>query len=538
MEVGSAPSLRAQGPLEMLDGALSAVRHGGGAQWSRAVLAGLPLYLLALGIFYLERVEGVRSLRPLFAAAAAGAFLYRGVALSRVSRAYALAIRPTLPVAVERPRAVDLATTAAVVTLGLWVWLWPLAALGMLSPYAIAGLWPFLSLRGGVAPSWLSRAACAPERGLRAFGQAFDDTGGMRGVFVVAELLVLLGTLALFSNLYALLSLGLLVAHSMLGLDVAFVATFLSSDNAFSLLGVAGATLLCFEPLRAALSAQAFVDARSRRDGADLHAAVDAAIASSQPRRTALASSPPSAAALVFVLLGGLLAANVARAEPVAARSAAAAEARRLQQQDAMVRQEVEEILAGDEFREFARSENRSLADLLERFFRWLREQGIGEGQSQEPPAELPRLSPWVLMALAVIGTLLMVVYVTSRKRAERAPLPRSRGEGIDVVTDREPASHLDDAAALAERGDFRGALRALYVATLVTLDRRGMIEFDPAKTNWHYLRAMPRGDTRKAFATFTRVFDHKWYGHEPAGPEDYRRCRRMADVICRREAA
>jgi hypothetical protein len=240
------------------------------------------------------------------------------------------------------------------------------------------------------------------------------------------------------------------------------------------------------------------------------------------------------------MLLGALLSPSPGMGQaPGAAADAPPrqAQAQRLRE-DAQVREEVTEILARDEFREFAKAENRTIADLLERFFRWLREQGVGEGQTQEPATELPRLSPWVLMALAVIGTLLIVVYVTSRKRAALSPRPRPRREGIEVVTDREPAHYLDDAATLAERGDFRGALRALYVATLVTLDRRGMIEFDPARTNWQYLRTMPRGDTRRAFATFTRVFDHKWYGHEPAGPEDYRRCRRMADVICRREAA
>jgi hypothetical protein len=96
----------------------------------------------------------------------------------------------------------------------------------------------------------------------------------------------------------------------------------------------------------------------------------------------------------------------------------------------------------------------------------------------------------------------------------------------------------LDEAARLAAGGDARGALRALYLATLFALDRNRLIEYEPSRTNWQYLRSLPQGDVRQAFAAFTRIFDHKWYGHEPATLDDYRACRRLADRICNTEQA
>ena len=68
-----------------------------------------------------------------------------------------------------------------------------------------------------------------------------------------------------------------------------------------------------------------------------------------------------------------------------------------------------------------------------------------------------------------------------------------------------------------------------------VSLDRRRLIAFDPHLTNWQYLRQMPRGDLRTAFHEFTRLFDHKWYGHEPTTEDDYARCRELATDIVRR---
>ena len=59
------------------------------------------------------------------------------------------------------------------------------------------------------------------------------------------------------------------------------------------------------------------------------------------------------------------------------------------------------------------------------------------------------------------------------------------------------------------------------------------MISFEPSRTNWQYIRGMPRGETRTLFSTFTRVFDHKWYGRENTSMEDYLECRRLADRIC-----
>jgi len=239
-----APELRALSPLEILDAALVAVRRGGARQLLRAWGGSAPLALTALGVYYFERVEGVRSLRVAFAVLLVLGFWLRAILLSRTARSYALAIRPTLPVVDTPPQPVELCCTASVVGFGLWIWLWPLSAMALLSPWAVAAVFPLLGARGAVAPSWLARASCARERGFAAFGQAFDDTAGMRGVFLIVELLALFGTIGLFANLYALTGLVLLLGHSLLGLDVAFVSSFLSLDNRWVLLLLSVVSLL------------------------------------------------------------------------------------------------------------------------------------------------------------------------------------------------------------------------------------------------------------------------------------------------------
>jgi hypothetical protein len=352
---------------------------------------------------------------------------------------------------------------------------------------------------------------------------------------MLVELLTLCGMLFAFVNAYALLAMGLLLAHSLLGLEVAFVSSFLSTDNAFVLLAVTAFTLVAFEPLRAAISAQAFVVARSRRDGADLHAAVDAAIASSLPRArlTQRGSLPPSAAALW--LLASLLAPTAARAqasealdedEPVFVQEESAA--------DRQVRDHVGDILGRREFREFAERDTGWLGDLFDRFSEWLKNLALDDDEQEQestlPDVALPSLSPWVLIAIIALALGLIALYAGTRTRAG----PRVPPAGVDraQVLAAEPLTLIDDAAAHAARGDMRAALRALYLATLASLDRGRLIEFEPSKTNWQYIRAMPRGQARKLFSDFTVIFDRKWYGHEPADADDYAACRQLAEQI------
>ncbi|MDH5676030.1 MAG: DUF4129 domain-containing protein [Myxococcales bacterium] len=524
--------LQASGPLELLDRALLSVRRGPPRSLWQGLSAGLPLSLLAIAIYYFERVEGVQGLRPVFALLTVLGFGYRCLRLSRLARRHAVAARPTLPISEQPAPAVDVLLTSAVVAVGLWLWCWLLVPLALVSPWAaLLGL-PMLSVRGAVAPSWLARASCAGDRGLASFGQSFDDTSGSRAIFFCVELMVLLGAMLLLGNLWALLGFVVLLADSMFGLDVAFVSSFLSPDNGFVQVVVVAVAFAALEPLRAALSAQAFVEARSRRDGADLHAAVDAAVASAQPRR-------PLAGGLAVALL---LAFGLGHQATVAQEPEYEAEAPELPDTapseataaDRAARQQAEAILARDEFREFASNENQSLRLWLRRLLRWLESYEPQDSErSQTRGAGMPRVSAWILMLLGLFALALILAYVSRSTGLRR----RAAGEGqvSDGQSERllEPVVILDEAAQLAARGQYREALRALYVATLVTLDRRHLIDFDPTRTNWQYLRAMPPSDTRQAFAAFTRAFDHKWYGREPATADDYQRCRVLADRIC-----
>jgi hypothetical protein len=325
------------------------------------------------------------------------------------------------------------------------------------------------------------------------------------------------------------------------------------------------------EPVRAALSAVAFVDARVRQEGLDLRAAVDEAITTSTARRgTGSSPGTDAAAAAALLLLAVLSATSGAAAQdwpmsrpgdpvqlvplppqtpppatPPAADDLFADDGAAPQQpepaqwippEDQQVRDGVRQILERDEFREFSDDRGASLREMLRRLLEWLgrdREVETPEPRMAVPTIPMPPPQIFLVFGVLLLVSILAYLIATRRRDVEAAKAPVGPGAAVDDPRDRPPEGHLADAAALAAEGHYRAALRALYLATLVALDRRRMISFDPTLTNWQYLRQMPRGDSRQLFSEFTRLFDFKWYGEEETRREDYERGRAIAERVC-----
>jgi hypothetical protein len=496
--------------------------------------ASVPLATVCLALYYLEAIEGVRTLRGPFALLLAGSFVFRASVLSRLARVFVRELRPGLPMPEPESRARTIAkfwATACLAGLGVWLWLWPLFWLAQLSPFAIVALVPLLALRGGLAPSWLARAACAPEAGLRAFGLATDDTAGARASLVFVELMLLAGMFGLFVNVFALTALLLLLSHSMLGLDVAFVSAFLSTENEFVAYALLALCIVLFDPLRAAVSACVFADARGRKDGADLHAAVDALLAAARPEAAAIKTRPKLTAASIALLCFTAVAPARAEPPPPAADSDIAPQS----SEDFEVRVAVERILKRREFQDFEPKGDRTLEswlrNLLDKLFA---DNPDEQAESRTTRVELPDISPWLIMGV-VFGLLFAavgyVIWEARRQGDKDADLPAAT---VPPRTSERPAPVLlSEARALASAGELTAALRALYAATLSALDRAHVIQLDPARTNGYYLRSMPASATRDLFASFTTLFDRAWYGREPCSREDYERGLALAERIC-----
>ena len=134
-------------------------------------------------------------------------------------------------------------------------------------------------------------------------------------------------------------------------------------------------------------------------------------------------------------------------------------------------------------------------------------------------------VSPPVLIALGVLLAL-FVCYLIWRGRRRKAITA--------AVPERTAQQWRDHAAALAAGGDYRAAVRALFLGTLRDLDERGVVPFDASRTDREYVRAVTeRGDwLAEPVRPFVRLVEGILYGGARAGDAEYLEARQYADMV------
>jgi hypothetical protein len=201
------------------------------------------------------------------------------------------------------------------------------------------------------------------------------------------------------------------------------------------------------------------------------------------------------------------------------------------------LKRELQEVLAGPEYQHYRDRESfrdrvkealanlwRSVSDL------WRRATG---GVRLPALVGLPWLW-WLVAACVAAGVLALLIRyaLAGRRRRPGAPPAESGGPQLPA---RDPADLLAEAARLAEAGDFRGAVRSVYLGALVRLHRAGLLPREEANTNWEYLRAVEgRPPVHEPLSHLTAIVDRIWYGHQRAVSDDYSRCRSFADDVGR----
>jgi hypothetical protein len=85
----------------------------------------------------------------------------------------------------------------------------------------------------------------------------------------------------------------------------------------------------------------------------------------------------------------------------------------------------------------------------------------------------------------------------------------------------------------LAELGRFREALGMMMLVLLRRLDERGIVRFNPGKTNGDYVREYPSvGPGREEFQSFSGTFDVLVYGGGSCRQETYRNMQSLFEQV------
>ncbi len=122
----------------------------------------------------------------------------------------------------------------------------------------------------------------------------------------------------------------------------------------------------------------------------------------------------------------------------------------------------------------------------------------------------------WVFYALfLVVGVFVVLKLMQIDITAMLGRTPRRASLAYDTAA--ENIHEVDFATRLAEAeaaGNLRLAVRLGYLQLLKTLSDRGLIQWQPDKTNQAYLAELaPNATLREDFREITRQFEFVWYG-------------------------
>ena len=133
----------------------------------------------------------------------------------------------------------------------------------------------------------------------------------------------------------------------------------------------------------------------------------------------------------------------------------------------------------------------------------------------------------WVSKVVLILVAVAAVVAGTILFRRIRVPKSKRKKTrtvlGEEIAVDGTSRDLAEAGLAAARAGDFRVAVRKLYVSLLYELSERNLIELDESATNHEYLsRVSQFGLLVGPMRYLTERFDYVWYGMFPSSKDDF----------------
>lgn len=183
----------------------------------------------------------------------------------------------------------------------------------------------------------------------------------------------------------------------------------------------------------------------------------------------------------------------------------------------------LQKILADPQFQRTEPSENpiaKWFDEQWQRFLRWLA--GIF-GEDNQATVEVSEGTLNLIPILAAILLVLALAYVFRSLFLDLAAESRL-GDGTDESSEPITAEQaFARAQSLSRGGDYRSAVRYLYLSSLLLLDERGMLRYDRSKTNHEYLRSVAgQPELAEPLREVVDVFDNVWYGYHNVDEESF----------------
>ena len=199
---------------------------------------------------------------------------------------------------------------------------------------------------------------------------------------------------------------------------------------------------------------------------------------------------------------------------------------------------DLDAILAEERFNPEEREPLIDWDALAQRFWDWLM-QRMPESAPNVTPPSAPTVAGqgvvWVVVALTGLLLFSVLFYLLRGislgfVRDGSANLRRTIDGELGPLSSKEA---LQEATNTAEAGDYRTAVRYLYLSTLLTLEDKGLFRYDKSQTNREYIESVSgRPQIAALLRDVVTVFDRVWYGFRSIDQETFNRYRQRIETL------
>jgi hypothetical protein len=320
-----------------------------------------------------------------------------------------------------------------------------------------------------------------------------------------------------------LLGLSLLwVADNLAGFDTALLAVeVVPLANPVYTAALLMLSWLLLAPYFEAANFLLHLDTRTRQEGLDLFYRVQRVFPSGE------AAPAGRVVALVVALAGLLLAAGPARADEPPRPTP--------EQVKSLLRREGPPGRHGEKKIEEKKEEKKREKKEVERDDPQPRNRRGGGVSGPALPAAGLTVVGWTVLGglAAAVLVLAFMLFLQARRgpRTEDKPKvkpARQQESGPLPLPENRSAEELwREAESLAGAGQFREAVRFLYLAVLFGLDRKRLLRYEATRTNGEYVRQVRLAenappDLHAPFGRLTALFERKWYGERTCDADEY----------------
>jgi len=125
-----------------------------------------------------------------------------------------------------------------------------------------------------------------------------------------------------------------------------------------------------------------------------------------------------------------------------------------------------------------------------------------------------------IVLIIAFLAAIIFFIFKGLRKSRRM----KEKDDTVLLTSLKDPETVESKALEYADKGDYRQAIRLLYISMLLRFNEDNIIKIDKSKTNKQYLIEMQINGFEKydLVTEFTEIFNRCWYGNRNLQKEKF----------------